>query len=278
MDQKPKISLMQVTARPGNIDILKANLDRQEFRDFEVILVDALWRDREQEVRTYLQDYDLVYVRQSDKRPGAHTNLAHADNEGFRSCTGELIVCLQDYIWILPDGLLKYWEIYQTNPNILVTGVGDQYAKPNATDIVSPQGKITIFEKSYVRRPEVKSWIDPRKRMDQGSFYMCNPQDWELNYCAIPRKVIYELGGMDERYDFHGFAWDNVNISVRADMLGYRAYIDQTNECMGFDHDGWWPNPLKIEKISPEKYHLEQMRKMANKETPIILEYLSETE
>lgn len=276
MGGKPKLSLMQITNRPGNIDILKGNLARQTFVDFEVVLVDGLWRHRQKEVMNYLQDYELKYVRQSDRRKNAYTNLAHADNEGFRVCDGELIVCLQDYIWIPPDSFAKYWEVYLQKPDILVTGVGDQYNKPSKEDIVNPEGKITVFTKPYTRRPENKCWNDPRKRMDQGSFYETAPINWELNYASIPRKVIQELGGMDEAYDFHGHAYDNVNISVRAEMLGYKTYLDQSNECMGFDHDGWWPNPLKVQKISPEKYHLEQMRRMSAGEIPVKLDYLED--
>lgn len=271
----PKISVLQITARYGNIDILKANLDRQVFQDFEVVLVDALWREREDMVKEYLKDYALNYTRSSDKREGAYSNLSHADNEGFGASKGELIVCLQDYIWIGPDALLKFWQVYEQNPDILVTGVGDQYASPTVENITDPKGAVTVFKEPYRRRPENKCWYDPRKRLDQGSFYMCNPQDWEMNVSSIPRKVIYELGGMDETYDFHGFGWDNVNIAVRADMLGYRSYIDQSNECMGFNHDGWWPNPLKVEKISPADYHFEQMRKMASGELSPKLDYLN---
>ena len=115
-------------------------------------------------------------------------------------------------------------------------------------------------------------------RLDQGSFYETAPVNWELNWCSIPRKIIYELGGMDERYDYKGFAWDNVNIAQRAEMLGYKTYIDQTNECMGFDHDGWWPNPLKVKKISPAEYHHKSMKEMSEGKIPIRLDFLKEND
>jgi hypothetical protein len=140
--------------------------------------------------------------------------------------------------------------------------------------MVDQKGKITVFKEPYTQKPTVHCWEDPRARTDQGTFYMCNPPDWELNWAAMPRKIIYELGGMDEQYDFEGFAWDNVNIAMRADMLGYRQYIDQDNECMGFDHDGWWPNPLKVKKINPGNYHHKTMREMAEGKRPIKLDYL----
>src|SRR3990167_8910107 len=100
-----KISVMQITNRYGNIDILRANLERQIFKDFELVIVDGLPEDREEKVKEYLKDFPVTYIRQSEKRPDAYSNLAHADNEGFRACQGELIVCLQDYIWIPPFSL-----------------------------------------------------------------------------------------------------------------------------------------------------------------------------
>ncbi len=58
-------------------------------------------------------------------------------------------------------------------------------------------------------------------------------------------------------------------------MLGYKILFDPSNECYGFDHDGWWPNPLKVNRVSPEKYHFEQMDKMMKGETSPRLNYLA---
>lgn len=270
-----KISVMNLTNRWGGIDILWANMKRQTEQDFELVIVDALWKEREEEVKAYINDPRLKYMRQNDKVEGAHTNLAHADNQGFKSCTGELIVCLQDYIWINPRGLETYWIHHQNHPEgILVTGVGDQFYYPSVEMMKDPKGKITVFSEPYTRRPENKCWTDPR-RNDKDSFYMCTYPDWELNWASIPNSVIQELGGMDEEYDFHGFAFDNVNIALRAQMLGHNAYIDQTNECMGFNHDGWWPNPLKVAKISPAMFHAERMKETYDGNFPIKLNYLN---
>ena len=216
-----KISVMALTSRWGGIDIYWADMKRQTEQDWEFVLVDALWRERENEVKEYINDPRLKYIRQDDKPEGALTNLAHADNQGFRACGGELIVCLQDYIWIPYNALEKYWFHHKNHPEgALVTGVGDQYSYPSKTDMADEHGKITVFEKPYTRKPENIFWADPRKNTNYGTFYMCNPPDWELNYASIPNFIIKELGGMDEQYDFEGFAWDNVNIAQRADMLG----------------------------------------------------------
>ena len=271
-----KISVMYLTSRYGGIDILWANMCRQTEQDFELVLVDALWREREGEVVKYINDSRLKYVRQSDKVPGAYTNLAHSDNQGFRECTGDLIVLLQDYIWAPPMALEKFLFHHEhSGGKLQITGVGHQYSRPSVEDITNPAGHITVFDSPYTKRPAFQCWTDPRMRSDFGSFYECNPQDIEFNYCAIPRKMVAELGGMDEAFDAHGFAWDNVYMAVKGDMLGYKPVIDQTNECMGFNHDGWWPNPLKVNKVSPANYYYEQMDKIRRGEVPMKLNHVT---
>ena len=79
-----KISCMHLTNRPGGMDVLKANVMRQSEEDWELIIVDALWREREKEVIEYFNDPRLKYIRQNDKVGGTHTNLAHADNGSGR--------------------------------------------------------------------------------------------------------------------------------------------------------------------------------------------------
>lgn len=253
----PKISVMNLTNRPGGIDILWANMKRQTFTDWELVLVDGI--DREKEVKEYINDPRLKYIKQSEKREGAHTNLAHADNEGFRACEGELIVCLQDYQWVNPDGLQKYWDIYEKYPKALVTGVGHHYANPRP---INNNGKITVFSEPYKGRPEVLDWEDPRINFNRPSFSLAEPVEWELSYASIPSKVIYNIGGMDEQFDFEGFAYDNTYIAYKAKLNGSEIFLDQTNEVMGFDHDLWWPNPLKVNRVSPAEYFNKKVQAM----------------
>jgi hypothetical protein len=275
MGKKSKITLLNITARFGGMDMLRANLERQVFKDFDLVMVDALWRNREPQVKKYFKDFDFTYVQQSDKKEGAFSNLAHADNEGFKNCNGDLIVLLQDFIWIPPSSFYKYWEAHKAYGDILVSGVGHQYCKPGKDDIVNKKGKITIFKDEFAGRPENVCWNDPRMRLDQGTFYETFPVNVEFNYCAIPRKIIYELGGMDEEYDFHGFAYDNVNIAQRAEFLGYKSYMDQTNECRALNHDKWAMETHKKDRAtSIADFHIKRMRETARGEFPIKLNYL----
>lgn len=269
---------MNLTARHGGMDILKGSLERQIFKDFELVIVDTLWEKREDKVKEYFKDYNLTYVRQSKKREGAYSNLAHADNEGFRACTGDLIVCVQDFIWMAPFALHKFWEAYQAYGDILVGGVGHQYSDPGKEDIKNPDGNITIFKEEFKGRPEKQCWSDPRMRLDQGTFYETSPSNWELSYASISNKVIKELGGMDEEYDFKGFAYDNVNIAQRAEFLGYKTYLDQTNIYRALNHDAWNMSEHKTER-APDiaEFHINRMKDTIQGRFPIKLNYLDKS-
>ena len=269
-NKRPRISCMTLSNRYGGVDIMWANLLRQEFADWEWIFVDGLYDYRAKEVAEYTNnDSRVKHIKQSSIREGAYTNLAHADNEGFKACSGDLIVCLQDYQWILPSGFTKYWLIYEKDPKALVTGFGHHYSDPRPVD---PKGKITVFDKPFTSRPSNLSWSDPRPGSE---LRRAEPVEWEMSWCSLPRQVIYDIGGMDEQFDYEGFAWDNTYIAYKAKLNGSNIYLDPTNEVMGFDHDLWWPNPLKENRISPAKYFHEKVQKMMDGNIPAKDEYLS---
>lgn len=269
------ISVLYISNRHGGLDILKSNLRRQSIQDFELVFVDGLFEERKNEIFKYFEGFKIKHIDQNQlTMDGYLSRLARADNLGFKNCDGELIVCLQDYIWIGPYGLEKFYEIHKEhNGKALITGMGHQYKSPTSEDIYDPKGLFSVFKVPFTKKPEIKFWQDPR---DNGSLSIRDayPVEWELNWAAISKEAIYDLGGMDEEYDKKGFAWDNTNIAERAKMLGYKILLDPTNECFGFDHDGWWPNPLKVNRISPAEYHFEQMTLMNNGTISPRLKYL----
>ena len=70
---------------------------------------------------------------------------------------------------------------------------------------------------------------------------LTDPTMWELNWAAAPRSMFHRLGGFEEAHDAGFYSCDNLAVSYRAERLGYRAYIDWTNECVGFPHQLYWP-------------------------------------
>jgi len=203
-----KVTIVTPTIRKEGLAIVRQAISKQEFRDFEWLIGSPF--DPEIEEATWVKD---------DFTEGFWT-LNRIYNKLFRRAQGELIVSWQDWIWTKPDGLGKFWRNYETtDKKAIITGVGDQYERLNKWG-----------------KPEVKVWSDPRKTTKNGTFYECYPNDAEWNWCAIPLKAIQEAGGMDEKLDSLGYGGDQLQICQRMDELGWRFFLDQTNESFTLRH------------------------------------------
>ena len=163
--------------------------------------------------RQTFKDYEWLVNHKRYK--GGYWGLNRAYNELVRRAKGVLIVSWQDYTFAKPDALQKFYSHYQNNKKVVVGGVGNKYASDDWI---------------------VKTWQDPRERDDIGSFYEVYPNDIEFNFCAIPKKGLYEIGGWDEGMDFLGFGMDGISIVHRLDMVGYKFYLDQTNKSFSLEH------------------------------------------
>ena len=165
--------------------------------------------------RQTFTNFETIITRPVGEKPkGLFYTLSRDYNRAFRQARGELIISYQDLIEIKPDCLQRFWEHYQNDKTIIVGAIGDQYSNFN---------------------PPIKTWVDPRRRLDYGSFYQVNPIDIEFTLCAIPKKAIYEAGGIDEEYDF-GSACGEKEMVIRMDRLGYKPYTDQSIEYRALSH------------------------------------------
>jgi glycosyltransferase involved in cell wall biosynthesis len=237
-ERSPKISVITVTKRPGSIDITWASLEKQTFQDFEWILCDELHSWRKDEVAEYVNDRRLRHIP-SPTREGDLWNLNKSYNEALRHCRGELVVSLQDYIWIPEDGLEKFWHLYRTLGPHFFTGCATKAVGP---PMKSEEGKITIFEAPCRDRPtEIIEYDIRTMNESEDSVERSNPIDWELNWGAAPLSAFKELGGFEERLDREFYSCDNLAVSFRAECLGYQFFIDRTNECTAFAHLAYWP-------------------------------------
>ena len=211
-NQLPKVSVLTVYKRPEGEVIVGKCLDNQTFTDFEWVIVTP---EPVEKVRKEAST-PFIYVPEPPIRKGETWHLNRAYNYGLRQCRGELVVSIQDEIWFPDDALNKFWFNYQRLGNkSCISGVGDIY-----------------MEEDSFGKPILKVWADPRKK-EIKNVYECFPNDLEFNFCAVPLKGMYEIGGFDEGLDMLGYGMDNVSVSERLDALGYKFYLDQSNECRG---------------------------------------------
>lgn len=202
-----KVSIISPTIRKEGLEIVRQSLLKQTHKDWEWLIGSRF--NPEIPEATWVKD---------DFKSG-FWSLNRIYNKLFTKASSPLIISWQDWIYANPEGLEKFIINYEATKSI-ISGVGDQY------ESVDKFG-----------RPKVKIWADPRKTTKYGSFYECFPNDAEWNWCAIPKKAIEAIGGMDEELDFLGYGGDQLQASARMDALGYKFYLDQTNESYTVRHD-----------------------------------------
>lgn len=188
----PKISVITPSIRPAGLEVVRKCLLEQTFRDFEWIT-------------------DLNWTGESD--------LNASLNRCVRRASGELIVFLQDYIEIKPEGLQKFWDAYQKDRRVLYT---------------APVGKKKRFGRV--------DW-DWRKYRE----YDCNWQEWEIDWGACAKSILYEVGGFDEVLD-EAWGFDNVSVGLRADLIGYKFANIKDNLAVAYDHDAHIRHPFRAKR------------------------------
>jgi hypothetical protein len=243
----PKITVVTVTNRFGGIDIWKSNLQKQTFEDFEAILIDEHYECRSQEVGNYVgHDRRFIHSPAPLKEEGKFYNLSKCMNWGAARGKGELVVYYQDYIWLDPRTLERFWRKYGELGDVLLTGVGHKARFPDWA--VNLGGLITIFTQSGfpidvgphdravfgVEKPQGVWFRDPR--IQGRGLVLCNPIEWEADVCAVPKCVLERLGGFDEDFDA-GRCYDNVNFAERAQVAGIPIWLDEENEHLGYSHE-----------------------------------------
>lgn len=237
----PSVSVVTVTCRPGSVDVTWGALRAQTWQDFEWVLCDALFDDRHEEVAAFVDDERLRHVR-APRTDGALWSLNRAHNDALRQCRGELVVSLQDYIWVEPDGLGRFWSAHRgAGGRAYVCGVTATYALPAPVDAMD--GKISIFAEPCTDAPTEFLRIDESRSRFPPGLSPTTPFGWELNWAAAPLEGLVAAGGFAEDHDREFYSYDNVTVAVVAERLGYRFLLDRDNVCRALDHGGIFPKP-----------------------------------
>ena len=237
----PAVSVITVTSRPGSIDVTWDALRGQTWQDFEWVLCDELHDRRHEEVAAFVDDGRLRHVPAPRRDDGLWT-LNRSHNEALRHCRGELVVSLQDYIWVEPDGLERFWAAHRDAAGrAFVCGVTATYALPAPVDRLD--GEVTIFAEPCTGAPTELLRVDESRYRFPPGLSAVTPFGWELNWAAAPLDALLDVGGFAEDHDRDFYSYDNVTVAVIADRLGYRFLVDRDAVCRALDHGGIFPKP-----------------------------------
>lgn len=201
-----KISCITPSIRPDGLAVTFKTLQAQTFNDFE-------WLPR-------------LSI------PGEKPDLCYQMNQALKEANGELIVFLQDWIEIAPDGLEKAWEAYG--------GLHRAWT--------FPVGKVRDLSDALPSDKDVRwDWrADWEREHPDG---LIDYQSWEIDYGSVPRELlerVYLARGyyFNERYD-EGFGWENVELALELKKAGAAFMVDGDNKAIAWDHDAFIRHPYK---------------------------------
>ena len=179
--REPRISVITPTIRGQDalIPVIES-LKKQTFKDFE-----------------WIPEFGNPNV----------SDLNAAFNRLIRQSRGELIVFLEDFTKIQPNGLSKFWEAYQKEPKFYTAPVG-----------------------------KTKDWKNVEWDWRTSEVAQMDWRMWEIDWACAPKKALYDIGGFDEDLD-RGWGFDNVSVGYRAYLKGYKFECLKDNPAIAYVHE-----------------------------------------
>lgn len=243
---QPFVSIITPTIRKGFWNIMSNNLSKQTYQNFEWIVVDDHKEDRSDIMKQYCDTYGITgkYIR--GNKGQYHYGLSTANNVGWQNSQGELLVWLQDFMIMPEQGLEALVDLYRHNPKALlsptdVNRVPSVPPDPESEDWFN--GETSVFGEVYFNNP---------RNLRMGIRESSNPFDFEMNYAAVPRTVVEDLGGWYEFFN-DALGYDNTEFAYRALSAGYKILIDDTNQATGLNH--WEALKDKPEELGEKRTH-----------------------
>lgn len=268
----PLVTVVHVTGRKGGLGMLKRALEKQTYKNMELVIIDKLYHERVAEVADYFSDLKIPYLHLPDPprdKVAYKYGLCHAHNAALFVANGELLVFLQDFFDVKEDGVEKFVNLYKYYPNSLLAGIDEQHLVK-----VEEESMLDNFDG---RNPKwgKKVWTSMWSVIPGGRRISVSAREWELNWSAAPKSVLEKLGGWNKEWD-KGYGWDNVDISFRYIEMGGDIVIDESNKAKGIKHENLWgekkedentdrfmayasatresPNPYLVAKLEEPQY------------------------
>lgn len=254
------ICVFTPTCRFGSIDVGKNSLLRQNRDDLVWLIGDDLFARRKvpTEKKLKIIHFDTA---QNKRANGAASSLASAYHRGIeiaREMDADLLVSMQDYLWIPDDGITRFEQMAKDHPRSLLTGLCSLSEDPYPDKVTDPKGLYTIFDEPFDgAKPKVIAWRDCRlEKWPVGIVAQADPLWWETNWAAIPRAILHDSRlNFDTAYD-RGYAYENQDYAIRAHRLGYGVTIDTGNHAIGLPHTKYFPAETeRLRSINNREWH-----------------------
>lgn len=212
-----------------------------------------------------------IHTLQAEILPGRNGNLEHVSNWALnksRELEVDLLVFLQDFIWIPPEAIARFALAAKFHPFDLLTGnvvssPGFELKRPEFHNLYSVFG-----ERNVTKKPPEPYTPDTRDQMglwqqdpnltrgipDLGVGKYLSQHAWEINWGALPHALINAGIDFDEDYDY-GTQWGNTDFAHQARMafsdsrqVGGRVWWDYYNQAIAMPHREYFPKAHEGER------------------------------
>lgn len=195
-------SVVVPTWRIGGLDVLFDGLQRQTYRDFELILVDGLYDYREGVVNEHAKQYDfpVIHVAPFDN-PFPMNAFCRYANTGIHYAAGNYVLFQCDYTWMPPECLQRHQITrqglsYHVEPPLVVFGTYAYVALPRhhrmkyAPDDAETgnNGSVIITNQAKFERQEEEAAVQYVEDLKSGKLnqYMWSIFDGQYDYSQLP--------------------------------------------------------------------------------------------
>ena len=209
------------------------SLERQSFRDFELIVVDALYPAKERWIREREWGFPVKYVPPHGKHGfwlgRGYWNVSGMLNTGIVHAEGELIVRVDDCSQIPDENWLgRFWGFYQQGYFALAMHVrylGGKPAKLNndylAKGYEVKRAGVEVLKRIYGEN----GWVrDTRWGAVERAGRMVAPPEWFYGYSSFSLESALKINGFNELFDFTRGQEDQ-DFGIRLAMAGYRNLL-----------------------------------------------------
>jgi hypothetical protein len=195
-----EVSIICPIHRYGGLDMLFAGLEHQTFpkEDYEIIIVDKLYRDRKDLVWIWAKEHDINVRHFPPKNNSNYHVHSSVLNECLEKVNGKCVICIGDYTYMLPHWMEIHYAYHQAG--YCLSAPQKIYGMPKlSTSLDHP---ISVFNEEF--NPDIFKLLpqfnmDPKLQLPNGALidhrYSYNRND------SFPTEMARKIKGWDEGYN-----------------------------------------------------------------------------
>ncbi len=229
------------------------SLETQTFKDFELIIIDALYPQKREWIEAREWSFPVKYVPVHpnhrfwlDRRSW---NVCGQLNTGILHAEGELIVRIDDCSEFGEDFLQRFWEGYQSGYFPLAMHIrylggkparfNEEYRKEGYEAkyaiTFEKEEKVSVLKRIYGDKGLIR---DTRYRIVKArGGHMIAPTDWYYGYSSASLEALLKINGYDELFDGDK-SLEDADAGSRLTMAGHRGkfLLDVDHQVIEHEH------------------------------------------